>query len=386
VWSLSPEIHHLNHGSWGAVPTEIQEKQAGWRHRWEARTFAFILEELPPALEAARTALAGFLSCSADGLAFMRNATTAIASVVRSVEPWLMPGDQVVTTSHDYNAVRQTLDFTAARREAEVVVAPVPFPIPDPTAVTESVAGAVTDRTRLVVIDHITSPTGVVYPLADIVATLEPEIPVLVDGAHAPGQVGLELDALGASWYAGNLHKWVCAPKGSGFLYTRADRLGHTYPVVISHGWGSPDTDPSRRYQALFGWTGTDDVTAWLVVPDVIELMANLEPGGWPALMEKNHLMALAAREILVEALGAEPPTPDAMVGSMAALRLPDAAGENPGGIDAPLTRDLLAAGFEAPVMIWPRWPGQVLRVSAQHYNTLDEYEALAEVLRGLLV
>jgi isopenicillin-N epimerase len=363
----------------------IQEKQAEWRRRWEADTTAFVFEEFPDALEAARRALGRFLSCPVEGLAFTRNATTGMASVVRSIEPWLEPGDEIVTTTHDYNALRQTLEFSAARREVKVVAAPVPYPIEDPGVVTQAVLDSVTERTKLAVVDHITSPTGVVFPIDDMVAALEPDVPVLVDGAHGPGQVPVDLDRLGASWYVGNLHKWVCAPKGAAFLHTRADHLAHTYPVVISHGWNSPKQDPSDRYHALFDWIGTDDVSSWLVIPDLLQLLEALEPDGWPGLMSRNHRLALRARELLAAALDVEPPTPDQMVGAMASLPLPDATGEDPGGIDSALTRQLIDAGFEALVMHWPRWPHQVLRVSAYHYNTVDEYEALAAALSGMV-
>jgi isopenicillin-N epimerase len=375
-------MHHLNHGSWGAVPVAIQELQTEWRRRWEAATTAFVFTELPEALDAARDALARFLSASPSGIAFVRNATTAVASVMRSIEEGLVPGDEIVTTSQDYNAVRKTLEFTAVRRGARVVVAQVPFPLDGPETVTAEVLNSVSNRTKLVVLDHITSPTAVIYPLDDIVSALEPDVPVLVDGAHGPGQVPLDLEGLGASWYAGNLHKWVCAPKGAAFLRTREDRLAHTFPVVISHGWDASGPDPAARYRSLFDWVGTDDFSSWLVVPDLLELLGGLEPGGWTGLMERNHGLALEARVLLATALRVDPPVPQEMIGAMAALVLPDASGEDPGGIDSPLTKELIASGFEAPVMIWPGWPGQVLRISAQHYNTLDEYEALAEVIR----
>ena len=363
----------------------IQERQAEWRRRWEADTTAFILEDFPDALEASRRALAQFLSCPGEGLAFTRNATTGMASVVRSIEPWLEPGDEILTTTHDYNALRQTLEFSAARRRAEVVVAPVPYPIEHPDVVTRIVLDSVTKHTKLAVVDHITSPTGLVFPIAAIVAALEPDVPVLVDGAHGPGQVPVDLDRLGASWYVGNLHKWVCAPKGAAFLHTRGDHLSHTYPVVISHGWNRAEQEPSSRYHAMFDWVGTDDVSSWLVIPDVLQLLERLEPGGWPGLMSRNHRLALRAREILATALDVEAPAPDVMVGAMASLPLPDTTGEDPGGVDSLLTKRLIDAGFEALVMHWPRWPRQVLRVSAHHYNTVEEYEALATVLKTVL-
>ncbi len=385
MWSLSPDLHHLNHGSFGAVPVAVQEARAEWLRRWELATTAFVLNEFQPAVDRAREAVGHFVGGDVAGTAFVRNASTGVASVVRSIEPTLKPGDEIVTTTQAYNAVRQILEFSAARTGAKVVVAEAPFPLGDAGEVTARVMGAVGPRTRLVVVDHVSSPTGLVFPLEEIVAGLEPEIPVLVDGAHAPGQLPLDLLGLGASWYTGNLHKWVCAPKGSAFLHTRADRIDETFPVVVSHGWNTPIVEGSSRYHSLFDWLGTDDMTPWLVAPDAIRFIGALQPGGWPEVMEANHNLALQARDLLFAALGVDPPAPDSMVGSMAAVPLPDLIGERTTGLLSPLNHQLLDAGFETLVMIWPEWPGQLLRVSAHQYNTIDEYADLASALSELV-
>ncbi len=382
MWSLDRSIHHLNHGSFGAVPVPVQEARRRWLDEWERATTAFVFEQMQPALDRARQVVADFVGGSPDGLAFVRNATTGVASVVRCLEPTFGPGDEIVTTSHDYNAVRQTLAFSAERTGARLVVVDVPFPLSDPDEVTEAVLAAVGPRTKLAVIDHISSPTGLVFPAADIVAALEPEVPVLVDGAHGPGQVALDLTALGASWYTGNLHKWVCAPKGSAFLHTRSDWIDRTFPVVISHGWN--DRTAPSRYHALFDWLGTDDMTPWLVAPEAIETVGSLEAGGWPAVMKRNHELALAGQSVLCERLSLEAPAPPEMVGSMASVILPDLGGPPISGM-SPISGELLSLGFEVPVMVWPEWPRQVLRISAHHYNRLDEYGALADALSRLV-
>jgi isopenicillin-N epimerase len=384
LWSLSEHTHHLNHGSFGAVPVPVQARQSHWRRRWEANPTRFVHEDLAPALSTARDALAGFVGAERSGIGFVRNASQGVAAVARSIAGRLQPGDEIVITNHDYNAVRQTLGYVAASRGATLRVVEVPFPIESAGDVSERVLAAVGDRTRLVVIDHITSPTGLVFPVAEIVAALEPVVPVLVDGAHAPGQLPLDLRALGASWYTGNLHKWLCAPKGSAFLHTRADRVEETVPTVISHAWNGPIPPGSSRYVELFDWVGTDDFTPWLVIPDVIEVMGGLVDGGWPDLMRRNHDLAVAARSVICERLGIEAPAPEEMIGSMAAVPLGDDTGADPGGQLAPLNRALLDEGFETVVSIWPSWPHRVLRVSAQHYNHLEEYRLLAEKISEL--
>ena len=363
----------MNHGSFGAVPIPVREEQARWRARWDADPTGFVYRDLVPGVERSREALARFLGADPGGLAFVRNASQGVASVIRSVESGLGPGDEMVTTSQDYNAVRQTLEFSARRTGASVRVVDVPFPIDDPARVTRLVCDAATERTKLVILDHITSPTALVFPVEDIVSTLEPEIPVLVDGAHGPGQVMLDLDALGASWYTGNLHKWVCAPHGAAFLHTRADLVDETVPTVISHAWNTPLIDGASRYLGLFDWTGTDDFSPWLVIPEALDVVGGLEPGGWPAVIERNHALVLAARETLCASLGIDPPAPESMIGTMAAVPLPDFDGPDPGGLLSPLNGQLIGDGFETIVGFWPGWPHQVMRVSAHHYNQLEE-------------
>jgi isopenicillin-N epimerase len=382
AWALDPGVRHLNHGSFGAVLNEVFELQTDWRRKFEADPSRFVWRELQPAMERSREAVGEFVGADPVGLAPVRNATTGIASVLRSFEPLLRPGDQLLTTAHDYNAVRQILRFTGERTGADVVVARVPFPIEGPDQVTEAVLAAATPKTKLAVIDHVTSPTALVFPIEEIVAALEPDIPVLVDGAHGPGQVPLTIDDLGSSWYTGNLHKWVCAPKGAAFLHSRADRIEMTVPAVISHGYNAEVDSPEQRYHELFDWLGTDDFSAWAVVPDALRLVGGLEAGGWDAVMKRNHDLVLEGRRIISETVAISVPAPDEMVGSMASVVLPDATGPDPGGELSPMMDELFDAGFSTIVMNWPGWPHQMLRISAHLHNTADDYLALAAMLR----
>jgi isopenicillin-N epimerase len=383
MWALEQGTHHLNHGSFGAVLQEVLELQDEWRRNVEANPTRFFLRELQPAIDRSRDALAKFVGAEPGGIVPVRNATSGVASVLHSIEPDIRPGDQLLTTAHDYNAVRQILEFTALRSGAEVVVVEVPFPIDSPGEVTKAVTDRVTERTRLAVIDHVTSSTALLFPIYDIVASLEPQTPVLIDGAHGPGQVSIEIDRLGASWYTGNLHKWTCAPKGAAFLHTRSDRREMTVPHVISHGHNALIDNPEDRYQLRFDWLGTDDLSAWGVMPDALDIVGGLDPGGWEAVMKRNHELTLYGRRVIADAVGTELPAPDEMIGSMATIPLPDGVGPDPGGDLSPLMGNLIDRGFVTLVMNWPTWPRQMLRISSHVYNSPDEYRDLADALRS---
>src|SRR5438067_6110862 len=238
LWTLDPAVTFLNHGSFGACPRPVLEAQQCLRERLERQPVQFLVRDLEVLLDDARRALAAFLGADPAGLVFVPNATTGVNAVLRSLA--LAPGDQLLVTDHAYNACRNALDFVAAAARAEVVVVPVPFPLASADAVVEAVLARATPRTRLALLDHVTSPTGRVLPIRRPVRELAARgVDTLVDGAHAPGMLPLDLGALGAAYYAGNCHKWLCAPKGAGFLHVRRDRRAVVRPVVISHGANS---------------------------------------------------------------------------------------------------------------------------------------------------
>ena len=377
-WSLDPDVVYLNHGSFGAAPVAVLEHQAELRARLERQPVRFLAVELDGLLDEVRGRLASFVGAEPQDLVFVVNATSGVNAVLRSLE--LRPGDEVVLTTHEYGASRNALLYAAGRAGAEAVVADLPFPAGSEDELVEAVVGALTPRTRLLLLDHVTSPTALVLPVQRIAsAAAERGVLVVVDGAHGPGMVDVDLGALehaGVGMYAANCHKWICAPKGSGFLWVRRDLQPLVRPTSISHGASSPRTDRSR-FRLEFDWTGTFDPTAWLSVTAALDLLGSLFPGGWPELRSRNRSLALEGRRLVCAALGLAPPCPDGLVGAMAAVPLPpgeDDLGERLGA----------DFGIEVPVLEFPAAPARLVRLSAQAYNAPEEYAYLARALAEL--
>ncbi len=385
-WNLDSRITFLNHGSFGACPREVLAAQDRYRAQMEGEPVRFFVRELEPLLDAARGELAAFVHCDADDLVFVANATAGVNAVLRSLS--FEPDDELLTTDHEYNACRNVLNFVAGQSGARVVVAETPFPLASADAIADSILECVTPRTRLALVDHVTSQTALVFPIARIVQELSQRgIDTLVDGAHAPGMVPLDVRAIGAAYYTGNCHKWMCAPKGAGFLHVRRDRQKLIRPAIISHGANSPRTDRSK-YQLEFGWVGTLDPTPFLCVADAIRFMGGLLHGHWPTLMEHNRRTTLAARASLCDRLGVPIPCPAELIGAMASIPLPDSPNEpaaTPLYLD-PLQDALLERfDLEVPIIPWPQAPKRLIRISAQVYNHAQQYGLLADALSSLL-
>jgi isopenicillin-N epimerase len=384
-WLLDPEVVFLNHGSFGACPRFVLEAQAKLRGQMEAQPVRFLQREFEPLLDAARAALAEFLKARPEDLVLVHNATAGVNAVVRCFD--FQPGDELLTTNHDYNACRNVLAEAARRSGAKVILAEVPFPLAGEDDIFHAIMARVTDRTRLAMIDHVTSPTALVFPIARLVRALEARgVEVLVDGAHAPGSVPLDLEALRPHYYAGNLHKWVFAPKGAAFLWVRSDRQEAVRPAIVSHGENV--RRPGRSaFHDRFDWPGTLDPTAWLSVPAALDFGAGLFPGGWDELRERNHELALSARALLADRLGVALPCPDHLLASMATLPLPEPFQQRAfnGERFDPLQSELYEkARVELPIVRWGKPLRRWLRLSAQAYNTMGEYGVLAESLLRL--
>jgi len=317
-------------------------------------------------------------------VALVTNATTAVNAVCRSIR--FRPGDEILTTNQDYNACRNALLFAAKQNGARVRLAKIPFPLRNSGQVVEAILRAVTPRTRLAMIDHVTSSTALVFPVEQIIRKLEARgVDTLVDGAHAPGMVPLNLSRLRPAYYTGNLHKWVCAPKGAAFFWVREDKQSTVQPAVVSHG----NNTPRPGYPAFldrFDWAGTFDPTAWFCVGEAIRFMGDLCPGGWNEIRRRNRQMAIEARRLLCERVGVEPPCPEEMLGAMATLPLPERFQGRPrkGKIDAEQLRLYDEYGIEVPFMRIGRPPRRYFRVCAQLYNSIADYERLARSLLSL--
>jgi len=371
-WDLDPDFLTVNHGSFGATPRVVIAAQRAWQDKMERQPSRFMNTLYSGAIRNSADALGIFLNADGRNIAFVENATSGCNAVLRNVT--LLPGDEIMILSHAYGAVRNAVRFVADRAGVRITEAAIPFPDPSEDSLTASVVAALTPRTRLAVIDHITSGSAIVLPIQRIVSACHAAgVPVLVDGAHAPGQVPVDLTAIGADWYVGNCHKWLCAPKGCAFLYAAPDRQAELHPGTISHGYG-------QGFLAEFDWTGTTDPSRFLAVTEAIAFHHRL---GGTEIMQRNRALAAAGGALIAQRLNTNVGTRGPVAGAMATIRLPvdDPTPDHALAIRA----RLMAAGTDAPVhaldgALW-------LRISAFAYNELADYATLgdlvAEVLRG---
>jgi isopenicillin-N epimerase len=383
-WALKPGTVFLNHGSFGACPKRILQLQSELRQRMEAEPVQFLWRRYEERLQPSRVELARFIGAKARDLVFVTNSTTGVNAVMRSLK--LRREDELLTTNHDYNACHNVLIEAARRAGAKLVTARVPFPLRHEDEVLEAIVGSVTPRTRLAMIDHVTSDTALIFPVARIIRELEARgVDALIDGAHAPGMVPLDLQKLRPAYYTGNLHKWVCAPKGAAFLWAREDKQADLQPAVISHGNNRPRPGYAA-FQDRFDWCGTFDPSAWLCVGEAIRWVQELLPSGWPELRRRNRALAVSARRLLCRQLELEPCCPEKMLGSMTTIPLPEKFQGVPrsGRIDPEQSKLYDKFGIEVPFNRFGEPEKRYCRVSAQLYNSLAEYGLLADALRLL--
>ena len=384
AWALDPAITHLNHGSFGGCPRAVLAAADTLRARLEAAPMRFLVREWQPLLDTARARIAAFVNADPAGLVFVPSATTGVATALASLADTLAPGDELLTTSHAYRACKNQLARLADARGAHVVIAPLALPF-DADAWVAAIAAATTARTRIALLDHVTSPTALCLPIERIVPALVARgIHVVVDGAHAPGQLALDVGALvaaGVSYYTGNHHKWLCGPKASGFLVAAPAVAARTRPLVTSHG-ASAEYGGANRLHAELDWCGTHDPTPHLAVPAALDAVATLG-GGWPATRARNHALAVEMRARLIDGLGGAGSAkrhviaPADALGAMAAVPVALPAGTTPLALQA----QLLDTGWEVPIVDFATGP--LVRVSAHLYSEAAQVDALARELHA---
>jgi isopenicillin-N epimerase len=393
-WRLDPTVAFLNHGAFGACPEPVLLARQAILEDRDTNPMVALERSFLPRLDAARAEVAAFIGADPEGTVVVPNATTGVSTVLRSLR--FRPGDELLTTDHEYNAALNALQQAADEARARVVRVSIPLPIRDPREVTEAILAAVTPRTRIALVSHVTSPSGLVFPIEDIVRELDRlGVDTLVDAAHAPGMLPVNVTALGAAYWTANNHKWLCGPKVSGVLVVRDDRRHLIRPVVTSHGANDPDTDRPVLWR-LFDWQGTQDPSPFLTVPFALRLLGTLHPDGWPGLMAENREAAIRERRLLLHALGTDPIAPESMLGSMASVALPPGLLQT--DADATALRESLALEdrIEVPISAFPvpaaragatSLPSMFLvRISHQRYVEDSDIERLIAALarRGI--
>ncbi|MEZ6086755.1 MAG: aminotransferase class V-fold PLP-dependent enzyme [Pirellulaceae bacterium] len=383
-WTLDPNVAFLNHGSFGATPMVVLDAQRDWIMRMEREPIHFLAPErtLLPKLDHVRQLIAQLVNAPAQDIAFVRNATEGVNAVLRSFP--FAPGDEVVITNHGYNACNNAVRYAAERAGAKVVVAQLPFPIESPSQAIEAVLAGMTQRTRFLLIDHVTSPTGLVLPVEAIVAAAhDRNVRVMIDGAHAPGMIPVDLARISPDYYTANHHKWLCGPKTSGMLYVKPPYQREVRPTTISHG-ANTDHYGQSRFLGEFNWVGTYDPSPILSMPTALEFLNSLHDGGLTALMSRNRQLALAGRDRLLQRLGAAAPAPPEMIGSLASVPISGDAKWDPG--EGRAIKDALFERYRIEVPLFQLSTGETcLRISAQAYNRLEEYDRLASAIGELL-
>ncbi|MBX3380374.1 MAG: aminotransferase class V-fold PLP-dependent enzyme [Phycisphaeraceae bacterium] len=391
-WTHEPGMVFLNHGSFGGCPREVLDAQSAFRARMEAEPVRFFVEELQGLMDETRDAVAGFVDCDWDDLALLPNATTGVAVALENIA--LKPGDEILVNDHEYPACLNNVRRIAQRIGAKVVKVTLPWPLPRDNAeqsVIDAIIRGVSARTRIALISHVTSPSGLVMPVERLIAELKPRgILTLIDGAHAPGMIdGLSVRRLDPDFYTANCHKWICSPKGSAFLYVRKERRDRFRPLVLSNNAELPK--PGRhQFLTEFDYIGTSDYSAVLSIPAAIKAMSAILPGGFSAVMRHNRDLTLRARALINHAVGSAPVAPDEMIGSIAAMLLPSRRDGAPPSTRPPTSRygdplqERLIDRWKIQVPIWgvPGTPQRVLRISAQIYNSFQQYEYLLSAIR----
>ena len=374
---LDPDVIFLNHGSFGACPRRVFEVYQSWQRRLESQPVLFLGREMSALDRGARHVLGADLHTAADNLVFVTNATHGVNIVARSLP--LKAGDQILTTDHEYGACDYTWEFICQKTGANYVRQPIPLPVQSDTQIVDALWQAVTPRTRCIYLSHITSPTALRFPVQAISARARQHgILTVVDGAHAPGQMPIDLTTIGADFYTGNCHKWMCSPKGAAFLFAREEVQPLLEPLIVSWGYHAmPETTTGSRFIDLLSWTGTRDPAASLSVPAAIEFMHD---HNWDNVRSECHRLLQRAIELVCQLTQMPPlyPLDSDFYAQMGIAPLPPTTNTDK------LKRLIYTEHrIEVPII---QWNGQVfIRISVQGYNQATDIDALITALSQLL-
>ena len=364
---LDPDIVYLNHGSFGAVPRPVFESYRRWQKELEANPVNFLGRRAPDLLARSREKLGAFINAAPDDLIFVPNVTYALNIVARSLH--LKEGDVVLATDHEYGAIDRTWRFNCEKNGARLINQPVTVPVADPAAVVEQIWTGVNERTKVISVSHVTSPSALILPVAEICRRArEAGIISVVDGAHAPGQLELDMEEIGADFYGGNCHKWLSSARGAGFLYARPERQALLEPLVVSHGWDRNEPGESK-YQDYFTWVGTIDPAAYLSVPAAIDFQ---EQNNWPQVRRACRQLLQESEQRILELSGLPPISPPTMWEQMRVVLLP-------GKVEA------YQGLWEEDRIIVPigQHGGQPgVRISVQAYNSPADLDTLIQALK----
>lgn len=375
LFMLDPEIVFLNHGSFGATPRPVFAVYQNWQRDLERQPVEFLGRRANGLLQHARAILAAYLNTATDNLVFATNATHGINIIARSLR--LGPGDEVMASNHEYGALDRTWRYLAGKSGFKYINIPISLPVSSESEFVENFFSKVTPQTKVIFISHITSPTALIFPVQAICARAKSEgILTVIDGAHAPGQIPVNLDALGADFYSGNCHKWLCAPKGSAFLYAAPQVQHLVEPLIVSWGWES-DHPSNSHFVDILEWTGTRDISAFLTVPEAIAFQ---EKYHWTEVRSKCHQMAYGTQLKIRQLTGLMPLNGDDpnSFSQMGASTLPAST-----DLDILKRRLYDEYHIEVPLIEWEGF--KLIRYSFQAYNDEGDQQALLAALTKLL-
>lgn len=369
---LDPDITFLNHGSFGACAKPVYENLLNWQMQMEWEPVHFFEETIFDALKKSRQILGKYINCPADDMVYFPNPTTAINAAARSLK--LEPEDEVLSTNHIYGALDRTWKYICNKNEAKFVKADIPFPIQSKDEFLIRFFKAITSKTRVIFLSHITSMTAMIFPVEEVVEfARKNNILSIIDGAHVPGHIPLNIHTLNPDIYTGACHKWMCSPKGTSFLYVKKEMQENIHPLVVSWGWESENPNDSQ-FLDWHEWQGTRDMSAFLTIPTSVKFM---DDNDWPNVSRKCREMVIQTRNQLLNYLKISPPCPDDWLGQMASIPMPFN--------DAFEIKNVLLNKYHIQVPIFT-WEGKVyLRYSIQAYNSESDLEKLLSAIKELL-